>query len=217
MTSRTLLEGWLPLLIAVLLIAGGWMMWGHWGAVPGAVLLVGVLWFFRDPERRPPLDPAAIVAPADGLVVEIDDITDASDLGVRGRRISIFLSVFDVHVNRSPVAGAIRTSEYTRGAFLDARKREACRRNERRDWVIDTDGGPCAVSQIAGLIARRIVAWSAPGDSVAAGERIGMIRFGSRTDLVLPEKADVSVRIGDRVRGGETIVGRWRPRREEVQ
>ncbi len=216
MTSRTLLEGWLPLLLAIALAVGGWMMAGNWGALPGGLLLFGVLWFFRDPARRPPEDPAAIVAPADGLVMEIDEVGEASAIGGRGRRISIFLSVFDVHVNRAPAAGVIRSSEYRSGSFLDARRRESCDRNERRDWVILTDRGACAVSQIAGLIARRIVAWSKPGERVATGERIGMIRFGSRTDLVLPEAVDVAVRIGERVRGGETVVARWRSKTGEA-
>lgn len=210
MTSRTLLEGWLPLLIAVILTACGWIVGGHWGALPGLLLLGGVLWFFRDPERRPPEDPAAIVAPADGLVMEIDEVGEAPAIGGRGRRISIFLSVLDVHVNRAPAAGVIQSSKHRSGSFLDARRRESCDRNERRDWVILTDRGACAVSQIVGLIARRIVAWSKPGEHVATGERIGMIRFGSRTDLVLPEAVDVAVRIGDRVRAGETVVARWR-------
>ncbi len=200
----------MPLLVAVAVAAVGWRLAGPWGATPGVLALIGVIWFFRDPERRPPDDPAAIIAPADGRVVQIEQGAEFAAAGGRGRRISIFLSVFDVHINRAPVAGTIRSSEHSPGIFLDARRPEAAGRNERRDWVIETGRGPCAVAQIAGLIARRIVAWSRPGDRVAAGERIGMIRFGSRTDLLIPESADVAVRVGDRVRAGETIVARWR-------
>ena len=216
MSCRALIEGWLPLLVAVVLAAAGWWLAGRWGAVPGALAFIGVIWFFRDPERRPSDDPAAIVAPADGRVVEVDQDAEFAAAGGRGRRISIFLSVFDVHINRAPAAGTIRSSEHSPGAFFDARRPEAAGRNERRDWIIETGHGPCAVAQIAGLIARRIVAWSRPGDRVAIGERIGMIRFGSRTDLLLPASAEVAVRVGDRVRGGETVVARWRDRAGEA-
>ncbi len=210
MSWRTLLEGWLPLLVAAALAAGGWRLAGPWGAVPGLVALAGVIWFFRDPERRVPDDPGAIVAPADGRVVEVEQDAELAAIGGRGRRVSIFLSVFDVHVNRAPAPGTIRSSEHAPGAFFDARRPEAAGRNERRTWVFDSDRGTFAVVQIAGLIARRIVAWGRPGDVVAAGERIGMIRFGSRTDLLLPPSAEVVVRPGDRVRGGETVMARWR-------
>lgn len=210
MSCRALFEGWLPIVVALALAAGGWRLAGPWGAVPGALALAGVIWFFRDPERRPPDDPAAIVAPADGRVVEIEQDADLPTIGGRGRRISIFLSVFDVHINRAPAPGTIRSSEHAPGAFLDARRPEAAGRNERRAWTFDSGRGAFGVVQIAGLIARRIVAWSGPGDRVVTGERIGMIRFGSRTDLLLPSSAEVVVRVGDRVRGGETVMARWR-------
>jgi phosphatidylserine decarboxylase len=209
MSLRALIEGWLPLLVAAAVAAGGWRLVGPWGAVPGLLLVVAVVGFFRDPPRRPPDDPDAIVAPADGRVVEVEPEADLPAIGGRGRRISIFLSVLDVHVNRAPAAGTIRSSAHSPGTFFDARRAEAAARNERREWVFDSERGTFAVVQIAGLIARRIVAWKAPGDRVAAGEHIGMIRFGSRTDLLLPPSAEVAVRVGDRVRGGETVVARW--------
>lgn len=217
MAWRTLLEGWLPFLVTAVFAAAGWRFAGPWGAAPGMFVMLGVLWFFRDPERQPPEDPSAIVAPADGRVVEVEQDAELSAIGGRGRRISIFLSVFDVHVNRAPAPGTIRTSVRSPGAFFDARRREAAARNERREWVFDSDRGPFAVVQIAGLIARRIVAWKRPGERVAAGDRIGMIRFGSRTDLLLPPTADVVVRVGDRVRGGETMMARWRDGAGEVR
>lgn len=207
-------EGWLPLLVSAIAAAAGWRLAGFAGALPGALALAGVLWFFRDPERSAPDDPDAVLAPADGRVVEVDQDAALPGGGGRGRRISIFLSVFNVHVNRAPVAAEIREIVYSPGSFFDARRAEAGTRNERQVWLMETPRGPVAVAQIAGLIARRIVAWRRAGDRVAAGERIGMIRFGSRTDLWLPPDTEVLARPGDRVAAGETVVARWRTAQE---
>lgn len=208
MSLLVLREGWVALLLAAVVAGVGWRLGGAAGALPGAVALAFVLWFFRDPERRAPDDPEALVAPADGRVVAVEPEAVLPD-GSRGRRISVFLSVFDVHVNRSPAAGEIREVTHSPGAFFDARRAEAATQNERQVWRMDSPRGSFFVIQIAGLIARRIVAWRRVGDRVAAGERFGMIRFGSRTDLLLPPGTELLARVGDRVRAGETVVARW--------
>lgn len=170
---------------------------------PGLGLTLFSAWFFRDPERVPPTDPSAIVAPADGKVVLVDE-------NPSGPRVAIFLNVFDVHVNRSPIAGRVESVRYTEGRFLAAFDARAGEVNERNDLVVAGPAGRVTVSQIAGLIARRIVCRVKPGDPLAAGERFGLIRFGSRTDLGLPPGARIDVRVGQRVKGGATVIG-WMP------
>ncbi len=167
------------------------------------------LYFFRDPERETPDDPALLVAPADGLVTHVEVVDDAPFGLGRATRISVFLSVFDVHVNRFPFAGTVLESVHTPGLFLDARLVDCAVRNERMDWLLQTPKGKVAVRQIAGLIARRIVGWVQPGEVVETGQRLGLIRFGSRTDLFLPANCEALVRVGDRVAGGLTPVARW--------
>ena len=172
-------------------------------------LIAFVLYFFRDPERAVPADPAIIVSAADGLVVGVDQMEEPDfHLGPM-IRIAVFLSVFDVHVNRSPVAGVVRSSIYKPGRFLDVRHPESSTRNECRSWWIDTAGGPVAVRQIAGLIARRIVAWADEDWPLERGQRFGMIRFGSRTEVFLPLECTVLVKPGDRVQGAATPIARW--------
>ncbi|WP_142524635.1 phosphatidylserine decarboxylase family protein [Methylacidimicrobium cyclopophantes] len=174
------------------------------------LLLLGFIgFFFRDPERRPVEDPDAILAPADGRVVQVDVVRESPFSSQPMRRVAIFLSVFDVHVNRAPVAGTVTKMAYTRGSFLDARSPGAAERNERQDWWIECPRGTVGVRQIAGLIARRIVSWVGRGASLHAGERIGMIRFGSRTELYLPEQCRILVEPGSVVHAGETVVARW--------
>ena len=196
-------EGWpfvgVPLVLGLGAIAVGWSFL----AVPLLLLAGFSTWFFRDPERRVPPDPALVVAPADGKVVEVERLPD-------GRlRLAIFLSIFDVHVNRSPVAGHVVRVEHTPGRFLAAWKAETRDVNERNEVVLETDRGPVRVLQVAGLVARRIVCRAAPGTSLGKGERFGMIRFGSRTELILPPGASPAVRVGDTVRGGASVVARW--------
>jgi len=179
--------------------------------VVGLVFSLGlfVLYFFRDPEREVPADERIIVSAADGLVVDVVEM-DEPDFGLgRMRRIAVFLSVFDVHVNRAPVAGTIKRTTYKAGEFLDVRHKESSTRNECRSWWIETERGPVAVRQIAGLVARRIVAWSGEGDAVARGFRFGMIRFGSRTEVFVPLECSVLVKAGDRVAGASTPIARW--------
>jgi phosphatidylserine decarboxylase len=181
--------------------------------VPLAVVVV--LWlfglsFFRDPERVIPADPDVAVSPADGTVREVGEVADPDFPGGRAFLVSIFLSVFNVHVNRLPRSGRVAAIRYYPGCFLDARRPECGVRNEQLwiDLVDERTGVPLRVKQIAGAIARRIVCWLRPGEEVRAGERLGMIKFGSRTDLLLPVDAvqEVLVRPGDKVRGGSTIL-----------
>lgn len=189
------------------------LAWAWWpGAVATAALSAGGILFFRDPARSIPDDKAAYLAPADGRVTDIAALAQEEALGGPALKIGIFLSVFDVHINRSPCEGTVRDIRYRPGRFLNAMSEQSSRENESNTLVLDagTLMGPVLVRQIAGLIARRIVCATAVGSRLAAGQRFGMIKFGSRTELVLPrpETLDVLVRIGDKVRAGETIVAR---------
>jgi phosphatidylserine decarboxylase len=179
---------------------------------PASVLFAGLLlfslYFFRDPERQPPSDEALAVAPADGVVVEVKETGEEEFLKSRVKRIAIFLSVFDVHVNRAPIAGEITHSKSMTGRFLDARNPSSSQVNARRTWAIRGKGMTIVVRQITGAIARRICAWKQVGELVERGERFGMIRFGSRTEVDLPLESEILVKAGDRVRGGETAIAR---------
>jgi phosphatidylserine decarboxylase len=169
------------------------------------VALIGfTLYFFRDPDREAPNDPHIAVAPADGQVVAIDERIESEVLVQRMMCISIFLSVVDVHVNRSPIAGRVTHSSGRKGLYLDARDPDSSHKNASRLWVIKGATVTVAVRQITGAIARRIVPWSKIGDEVAQGQKFGMIRFGSRTELYVPADSKVLVRIGESVRGGVT-------------
>ena len=175
------------------------------GAVPAlAALALGL--FFRDPERRIPTGEGLVVSPADGRVVDV-----AADADAAPGRIAIFLSLFNVHVNRSPVAGQVRSVTYRSGSFRPAYEGVASKVNERNDLDLDGPGGRFGVSQIAGIVARRIRCFKKPGDPVARGERIGYIAFGSRTELTLPPGARILVSVGQKVRGGESVVARMPP------
>ena len=167
---------------------------------------VFVLYFFRDPQRVIPQDPAAVVAPADGRVVAI--VEEAWE-GTPGRRISIFLAVWNVHVQRAPVAGTIERLDYRPGKFFAAMRARASVENEQNVFTLATPHGEIMFKQIAGWIARRVVSWKSAGDVVARGERVGMIRFGSRVDVWLPPEAVIAVREGQHVAGGSDILARW--------
>lgn len=169
------------------------------------VLLLGAfcLWFFRDPERVIPDAPGALVSPGDGKVTDIVRVNVA---GEPRTRISIFLNVFNVHVNRSPVAGVIREVRYQRGKFLNAMGPSCAEENEQNIVTVEGDGHTVVFKQIAGLIARRIVFYFKVGDRVARGQRVGLIKFGSRVDVVFDAAAQVSVEVGDHVKGGETVL-----------
>ena len=187
-----------------------------WASAVWLLLVLYVFYFFRDPERATPTDPDVAVAAADGVIADITEIDEPEVVKTRMKRVAIFLSVFDVHTNRAPVAGTVTYTERRVGKMLDARHKDASRLNECRVWAIDhrtTDGRDAliVVRQITGAIARRIVAWAQVGQSVARGERFGMIRFGSRTEVYLPLDAEVTVKVGDRVQSGVTIIARLRP------
>ena len=181
-------------------------------------LLVGVtVWtaaFFRDPVRTTPVDPKLVVAPADGLVTMITRTGAppelAGDGGLTGEftRVSIFMSVFDVHINRSPIAGRVKKIAYVPGKFLNADLDKASEDNERQHFLVERDDGAMiGFTQIAGLVARRILAFVKEGDTVGAGERIGLIRFGSRVDVYLPAGTGTQVLLGQRTIAGETVLG----------
>ncbi|HEY5813495.1 MAG TPA: phosphatidylserine decarboxylase [Terrimicrobiaceae bacterium] len=173
-----------------------------------AALLLFSLYFFRDPERQPPADEALAVSPADGIVVEVKETAGDQLLNRPVKRLTIFLSIFDVHVNRAPIGGNITHSEGKTGQFLDARNPASSELNARRTWAIRGENITIVVRQITGAVARRICAWKEVGDSVKRGERFGMIRFGSRTEVDLPFDSEILVKKGDRVRGGETAIAR---------
>lgn len=188
------------LLLAAVLI--GWLTSPPW-TLPCLLLAGFFLWFFRDPERVIPEAPGAIVSPADGKV------TDVSKVQVSDKpwtRISIFLNVFDVHVNRSPIAGAIRDVRYQRGKFLNAMSEVCADQNEQNIVTVEGQGHTLVFKQIAGLLARRIVFTKKVGDRVSRGERVGLIKFGSRTDVLLSPTAKVQVKVGDRVKGGASVL-----------
>jgi phosphatidylserine decarboxylase len=189
-----------PLLVAAALIA--WLAGPFWAA-PVLLLVVFFLWFFRDPNRVIPGEAGALVSPADGK------ITDVSPLILNGSqrlRISIFLNVFDVHVNRSPVSGVIRSVQYHKGKFVSAMNAASAELNEQNVVTVEGEGQVVVFKQIAGLLARRIVFDKKVGDRVERGERVGLIKFGSRVDVLLDASATLEVKVGDRVRGGSSVL-----------
>ncbi|MCA9242310.1 MAG: phosphatidylserine decarboxylase family protein [Phycisphaerales bacterium] len=196
---------------AALTAAIGWYF--AWFALIPGLIAIALLLFYRDPPRRPPQDPRFLLAPADGRIMRIDrDYRVGADVAPE-LRICIFLSVLDVHLNRAPCAGVVREVVHTPGKFLNALKEEATLRNENSLMRIEPRSpipGPVHVRQIAGLLAKRIVCAAAPGDHLAAGERFGMIKLGSQTELRAPESPDwtVGVEVGQLVKGGETILAR---------
>jgi phosphatidylserine decarboxylase len=191
--GATLLAGWL-----------GWMI----VAVGAAILTFFVSWFFRNPSRVVPQGSRLVVAPGDGKVIAIEEEFEPRFIKDRSIRISIFLNVFDVHINRVPCEGVIEDVQYQPGLFLVASKPDATLRNEQNALMIRTvQGAKVLCVQVAGLIARRIVCWVSPRDRAMLGERFGLIRFGSRMDTFLPVGTAIKVAVGDRVKGGETILG----------
>src|SRR5712671_783297 len=164
--------------------------------------------FFRDPERAAPADPNVIVAAADGTVMDIVELDEKEVLKNKTRRVGIFLSVFDVHTNRAPIDGRIVYRQHRQGLCLDARRADCSEKNESMTWAFQNTRATIVVRQLTGAIARRIVAWSNVGDELRKGDRFGMIRFGSRTEVYLPFTAVVVVKVGDRVAGGSTVIAR---------
>lgn len=194
-----------PFLLPLLLIS---MLFLVSGITEAGILFLGLgaftAFFFRDPDRRIPIEADAIVSPADGKVVSVSPQPDETI------RLSIFLSVFNVHINRSPIEGKVESVTYIPGSFKVAFDERASLENERNILVIGNSMSSVRFSQIAGILARRIVCWKKMGDKVAKGERIGLIKFGSRVDVFLPNNTNVVVRQGDRVKGGSSIIGRFR-------
>jgi len=196
-----------PLVLGVAALFLGWHILGLQIAA-FVLLFLGtfILYFFRDPERIIPSDPSAIVSPADGRVLEV---VDEQFSGRPGKRVTIFLAIWNVHVNRTPLTGKIVRIEYKPGKFQMAMKKSASAENEQNIVYLETERGQIVFKQIAGMIARRVVLWKKLGDSVARGERIGIVRFGSRMDVWLPPDTEILVKPGDHVAGGSSILGRW--------
>ena len=179
----------------------------YWAIIPG-VLAAFVTFFFRNPSRPVPEDSCLVLSPADGRVMSITELEEDEFLNSPGKKVTIFLSVFDVHVNRSPIAGEIKFQQYTCGRFRPAYKESVGCENERHSIGLENECMRVVVTQIAGLIARRIVSWVTLGDSLKPGERYGLIKFGSCTELIVPETVDILVKKGDKVKGGVSVIGR---------
>ncbi len=190
----------LPLIAVAVLI--GWLTYPALAIIP-VLLAAFFLWFFRDPERAIPSEPGAVVSPGDGKVTDVAPVSVGNQ---KQLRISIFLSVFNVHVNRSPIAGVVRDVSYQRGKFLDARSPDCAELNEQNAVTVEGDGQRVVFKQIAGLLARRIVFNPKLGDRLERGQRVGLIKFGSRVDVLLDASARVSVKVGDHVKGGATVL-----------
>lgn len=194
-----------------LLVLGGVAYLAEWAAAAVVLicLAIFVFSFFRDPERVIPKEAGAVVSPADGRVLVVKDEEDA---GRPGKRISIFLAIWNVHVNRAPADGVITSLEYKPGKFLAAMREQASLENEQNVFTLSTDAGEMVFKQIAGLIARRVVSWKKAGERVARGERIGLVRFGSRADVWVPRDAEILVKVGDNVKGGASVLAKWLPK-----
>ncbi|MGB3096636.1 MAG: phosphatidylserine decarboxylase family protein [Candidatus Deferrimicrobiaceae bacterium] len=203
-------EGIPFLLGAMALAAALFLVWPRTipAALFGVLLVLFIGWFFRNPDRSPPSLPGAVISPADGKIVYAGDNPPGRYFGEPGKRVSVFMSLFDVHVNRAPVSGKVVSVQYHPGKFLAANVEKASLANEQNGVLLETpDGHRVAYVQIAGFIARRVVCDLVSGDTVRVGQRVGLIRFGSRVDILLPSSASLNVREGDRVRAGESIVG----------
>lgn len=202
-------EGW-PFIIGAVAIAlplwvtGWWFLFFPWLAVT-----IWVVAFFRNPARPGPRGAELIIAPADGLVVSIIAMDEPAFLGGAATRVSIFMNVFDVHVNRYPASGTVAWREYHPGRFLNAATEKASRENEQSSIGLDTPRGKILVRQIAGLVARRIITDHPQGTAVSQGDRLGLIRFGSRVDVFLPPGTETRVREGERTRAGQTVIAAW--------
>jgi len=221
MRWQTLWQAKWILLVLAALTAAAWY-WVPWLAAVGIGLILFTLYFFRDPNRLIPQGPGLYVSPADGKVTDILEMEETEVTGQKMRRIGIFLSVFDVHVNRTPAAGRVVYTAEHDGTYHDARSPMASTHNAARTWGFDCDGRTIVVRQITGAIARRIVPWAFLGDKLARGEHFGMIRFGSRTEVFLPLEVSVSVSVGEHVKGGASViahlpVGHGEPNRPKME
>jgi phosphatidylserine decarboxylase len=205
MRLQTLLEArWIFAILAVFAIVGSLLT--VWLLLFFLLLLFCTVAFFRDPNRTVPSDPNLVVAAADGRITDIVELDETEILKTKTRRIGIFLSIFDVHTNRAPIDGRITYRKHREGLCVDARRTDCSEKNESMTWAFQNPRVTIVVRQLTGAIARRIVAWAEVGDEFKKGERFGMIRFGSRTEVYLPLAATVVVRVGDHVLGGSTII-----------
>lgn len=204
-------EGYPFILIALVPTVAAYLLGAPWWVtLPLAGLTVFVVAFFRDPERRPPDNPGAIVSPADGKVIKIDEVVEERLLGERATRICIFMNLFNVHVNRAPASGRVVKVLYNPGKFFSANLDKASLENEQNALLVETPQGRRFVfNQIAGLVARRIVCYATEGTELTRGERFGLIRFGSRLDVYIPTDCPVTVKLGDKVRAGKSVLGLW--------
>jgi len=197
---------WILVFLALLAIVFGFFsVWAFWFF---ALLCLCTIAFFRDPDRTAPADPNIIVAAADGRVMDVVEVDENEVLKNKTRRVGIFLSIFDVHTNRAPIDGRVIYRQHRPGLFLDARRPDCSKKNESMTWAFENQRVTIVVRQITGAIARRIVTWAKLGDELKKGERFGMIRFGSRTEVYLPLSATVLVKVGDHVAGGATPIAR---------
>jgi len=207
MRAQAFLEARWILAVLVLLAIASWFL-TPWLSLLFLLLIFSTLAFFRDPDRATPADPNLIVAAADGTVTDIVEVDENEILKKESRRIGIFLSIFDVHTNRAPIDGRVIHRQHRPGLCLDARRPECSEKNESMTWAFENSRVTIVVRQLTGAVARRIVAWSQIGDELKKGDRFGMIRFGSRTEVYLPLAATVLVKMGDHVSGGLTIIAR---------
>lgn len=205
----------IPYVIVPALIGVALLLFGFWvGALLFFALAAFMWFFFRNPRRTAPDERDIVISPADGKVTRVERLENKDRVDEQGEGglqvVSIFLSVFDVHINRAPIAGRVTDVTYTNGRFMIATREEASLLNEQNIITIEGEKMTIVCKQIAGVLARRIVCWSKAGDTLALGERFGLIKFGSRTDLIMPAEVEVSVKVGDRVKGGATVIGRLR-------
>jgi len=198
-----------PFIVGAFVILGLLLFFTHWWALLWLPIAIWVVAFFRDPPRDGERGPNLAIAPADGLVVDVREIDEPSFIGGKAQRVCIFMNVFDCHVNRYPLGGTVAYRHYNPGKFLNAADEKSSLENEQSSVGLDTAHGRILVRQIAGLIARRIITDHSVGTAVQQGERLGMIRFGSRVDLFLPTNARVLVQRGMRTKCGLTVVARW--------
>ncbi|MDB6174533.1 MAG: phosphatidylserine decarboxylase related protein [Chthoniobacteraceae bacterium] len=208
MRFQTLYEGRAIFAALLVLAVVATLLHWTWLLVIAGLLFIFCINFFRDPDRVSPSQPDLVVAAADGTVADIIEIEENEVLNTRCKRVGIFLSVFDVHVNRAPIEGKIIFVKHYPGLYLDARLPECSVKNEAMAWAFQGTLATLFVRQITGAIARRIVPWSKVGDTVAKGERFGMIRFGSRTEVYLPLSSEITVKVGDKVLGGATVIAK---------
>ena len=210
MRFQTLYEGrWIFGILFVLAAIAAALGW-TWLLILAALLILFCINFFRDPDRVAPADPLAIIAAADGTVADIVEIDETEVVKQRMKRVGIFLSVFNVHTNRMPISGRVTYLQHYPGLFLDARHADASKKNEAMTWAFEGERATLVVRQITGAIARRIVPWAKLGESLRVGERFGMIRFGSRTEVYFPMDCEITVKMGDTVKGGETVIARFK-------